>query len=172
MGEVTHLQPLGRLSPPQQIDTTQDLSQFDSGKEPLDNWLRQRAIKADGPSARTFVVCAGRIVVGYYSLATGGVTHDKLNAKFRRNMPDPVPMMVLGRLAVDRRYQGQGIGGGLLRNAMQRVAEANRLAGFRALVVHAKDDDALAFYLRYGFTEFPFGSKTMFLPIETIVSGL
>ncbi len=92
--------------------------------------------------------------------------------KLRRNMPDPIPMMVLGRLAVDRGLHGRQIGGALLRDAMKRAAEAHKLVGFRALTLHAKDDDARAFYIRYGFLEFPQGTKTMFMPIETIVAAL
>jgi GNAT superfamily N-acetyltransferase len=164
--------PEGGLSAPERLKPTHDLSQFACGKEPLDDWLRNRAAKADGPSARTYVVACGPLVVGYYSLANGSTGHASLNAKLRRNMPDPVPMMVLGRLAVDRRYQGKGLGSGLLKDAMLRTVQANKIAGFRALMVHAIDDDALAFYLSYGFKEYPHGTKTLFLPIETILAGL
>ena len=173
MGEVTPFSaPESGPSAPERLKSTHDLSQFACGKETLDDWLRNRAAKADGPSARTYVVACGQLVVGYYSLANGGTGHASLNAKLRRNMPDPVPMMVLGRLAVDRRYHGKGLGGGLLKDAMLRTVQANEIAGFRALMVHAIDDDALAFYLSYGFKEYPLGTRTLFMPIETIIAGL
>ncbi len=87
-------------------------------------------------------------------------------------MPDPVPMMVLGRLAVDLRYKRQGLGAGLLRDALRRTAAISMSAGCRALMVHAIDGDAKAFYLRYGFKEYPEGGSTLFLPVETILKGL
>ena len=157
---------------PASISPEHDLAPFSCGRPALDDWLRQRSLKAEGPSARIYVVCDGRVVVGYSCLATGGARHDEVKAKLRRNMPNPVPMMVLGRLAVDTRHAGRGIGGGLLRDAMLRTVEANRIAGFRALAVHAKDDEALAFYVRYGFVEHPPGRKTLFLPVETMVAAL
>jgi GNAT superfamily N-acetyltransferase len=157
---------------PMPIGAEHDLSRFSCHRPALDVWLRDRALRNEGRSARTYVVCRGAIVVGYYSLATGAAGQAGLPGKLRRNMPDPVPMMVLARLAVDRSCQGQGLGGGLLRDAVLRVIEAHKAVGFRALLVHAKDDEALAFYLRYGFVEFPLGTKTLFLPIETLIAAL
>lgn len=173
MGEITPLPgSLGTLSAPAPLNPEHDRGQFDCGKPPLDDWLRQHAVKSDGRSARTYVVCTSRTVVGYYCLATGGARRVILPGKLRRNMPDPAPIMVLGRLAVARRHQGQGVGGGMVKDAMLRVLDAARLVGFRALTLHAKDEDAMAFYIRYGFVEFPLGTKTMFLPVETIASAI
>ncbi len=156
---------------PTPLTSEHGLESFSCGKAPLDDWLRQRALKSDGRSSRTYVVCERDQVVAYYCLATGGTSHAALPGSLRRNAPDPVPMMVLGRLAVDVGFQGQGLGSSLLRDAMLRVAAAHKLIGFRALAVHAKDDDAVTFYLRYGFKEYPSGTRTMFLPIETIVDA-
>lgn len=161
-----------RFGPPEPIAIHHDLTAFDCGKTPLNDWLRHWAMKSEARSARTYIVCQGTSLAGYYCLATGGVTHDQLSGNLRRNMPDPVPMMVLGRLAVDLRYKGQGLGAGLLRDAMRRTAAVSLSAGCRALMVHAIDDDARTFYLRYGFKEFPENSKTMFLAMETILKGL
>lgn len=111
-------------------------------------------------------------VVGYYTLATGGVALTEIRRKNRHNLPNPVPIMVLGRLAVDRRHGGNGIGRALLREAMERTLDISRSAGVRMLMVHAIDDDAVAFYLRYGFNVFPAASRTMFLPIETLEAAL
>jgi GNAT superfamily N-acetyltransferase len=160
------------ITAPGPIEASHDLSHFSCGKGKLDEWLRERALKNDGPASRTYVVCVGRMVVGFYCLATGGMAHGGLPGKLRRNMPNPTPMLVLGRLAVDRRHQGQGIGSGLMKDAFRRTIEAWRLVGFRALTVHAKDDEALAFYLSYGFIEYPSGARTLFLPVETLLAAL
>lgn len=111
-------------------------------------------------------------VVGYYTLATGGVALSEMPRKLRHNLPNPVPVMMLGRLAVDQRHQKHGIGPAMLQEAMQRTLDISRSAGVRAMMVHAIDDEAVTFYLKYGFTLFPADSRTMFLPIETIVSAL
>ena len=151
--------------------------EFDSGKPSLDGWLKDRALDNEGRASRTYVVTAnggtqGGQVIGYYTLATGAVTLGEIRGKFRHNMPNPVPVMVLGRLAVDNRHQGQGIGPALLREAMQRTLDISRAAGVRMLMVHAIDEDAVAFYQHYGFHIFPAGSRTMFLPVETLASAL
>lgn len=93
-------------------------------------------------------------------------------SKLGRNSPEPVPLILLGRLAVDLNHQGKGIGAGLLKDALQRVAQISKVVGSRAVIVHAIDQNAMAFYIKYGFNEFPYGSQTMFLPIETIVVGI
>lgn len=175
MGEVTQLP--GRaeaaLSAPVPINASQhDLTRFQCRHEALNDWLKIRAIKAEGASARTYVVCSGSQVVGYYSLVNGGVERDKAPSNLRRNMPDPVPAMLLGRLATDVSFERQGIGGGLLKDALLRTLQASKIAGLRALMVHAIDDDARAFYLARGFSEFPTDSRTLFLSIETIVKAL
>lgn len=162
---------------PAPISRDHDLDGFDCGKAPLNDWLRLRALDNEGRASRTYVVLArggdeGSHVVGYYALATGAVAVRELRGKYRHDLPDPVPVMVLGRLAVDHRHRGTGIGPSLLREAMQRTLEISQSAGVRMLMVHAIDDEAVAFYERYGFHVFPTGSRTMFLPVETIASAL
>lgn len=97
------------------------------------------------------MVCRGKQVVGYYALAAGSVIHAEATGKLRRNMPDPVPMALLGRLAVDRSVHGFGIGAGLLKDALLRVLAASDLLGVRGIVVDALDEDAKSFYERFGF---------------------
>lgn len=105
----------------------------------------------EGTSSRTFVVCDdGDTVVGYYTLATGSVARTEVPRRIRHNLPNPVPIMVLGRLAVDKRYQGLKLGSALLREAMLRTLRVSEQAGVRALVVHEIDDEAVAFYTCYG----------------------
>lgn len=159
-------------SRPRPIDAAQDASGFSCGNAQLDNWLKTTALKAEGSSARTYVVCDGQIVVGYYCLATGSVARGTAPGKIRRNVPDSIPVMIVGRLAVDERSKGKGIGSGMLRDAFRRVLQASGVVGCRAILVHATDQAAVDFYTGHGFAEFPTGSRTMFLPLETLVRAL
>ena len=113
------------IGPPEKLSAAHDLSTFDSGEPALDNWLRRRAEQNETSGAsRTYVVCAGEKVVGYYTLAAGAVTHGEAPGRIRRNMPDPVPVIILGRLAVDRTFHGRGVGSGILRDAILRIVGA------------------------------------------------
>jgi GNAT superfamily N-acetyltransferase len=140
------------LSAPAPLAAEHELEGFASGVGQLDDWLkkRARANEAAGGS-RTYVVCEGREVVGYYSLAAGSMLRDIATGSVRRNMPDPVPVAMLGRLAIDRRWQGRGFGLALLRDAVLRVVGAAETIGVRAMLVHAISDEARAFYERCGF---------------------
>jgi predicted N-acetyltransferase YhbS len=156
-----------QLGAPEHLTPEHDVAAFDSGVAALDDWLIRHALaneKAGG--SRTYVVCAGRRVVGYYALATGAVTHATATGRVRRNMPDPVPVMVLGRLAVDRSLQGRGIGEGLLRDAILRTLQAAELAGIRAILVHAISEDAKRFYERHGFAESAIDPMTLMITIS------
>lgn len=160
-------------APPASITAGHRLEQFDCGKPPLDDWLRAHALDNEDKASRTYVVTAqagedASQVVAYYTLAYGGVVRTELPKKIRQGLPNPVPVMVLGRLAVDRRHSGRGIGPALLREALQRTVQASHIAELRALVVHAIDDDAVGFYAKYGSQVFPARTRTMFLPIETL----
>ena len=135
--------------------------------------LRTKAAKADGLTARTYVVCDGNRIVGFYSLAAGAVLRKELpTAKARHDTPSQIPVIVIGRLAVDLRYQKGNIGSGMLREGIMRAIDASRTIGVRAVMLHAIDDDAYAFYLRYGFVPSPTDKKTLILPIETAIKAL
>ena len=158
---------------PTPITADHRLDGFDCGKPPLDAWLKTHALDNEGKASRTYVVEAATgegagTVVAYYTLAAGSVTREEVPKKLRHGLPNPVPVMVLGRLAVDKHHTGKGLGPALLREALQRTAEASRIAGIRALIVHAIDDDAVTFYTKFGFQIFPAGTRTLFLPIETL----
>lgn len=162
-----------RYKPPEPITSDHRVDGFESGKAPLDDWLRAHAVENEGRASRTFVVTdAGRDVQGYYTLATGSVTRQEVPRKLRQNLPNPVPVMVLGRLAIDRQHQGKGLGPALLKDAMSRTLRVSLEAGVRALIVHAIDDDAVTFYAKYGFQVFPPETQTLFLPIETLHAAL
>ena len=112
-----------------------------------------------------FILCAGKRVVGYYSLAVGAATYEQVAGRIKRNMPDPIPVMILGRLAVDRTFQGKGIGTGLLKDAVLRTLQAANIAGIRALLVHAISDTAKRFYEAYGFIASPVDPMTVMITL-------
>jgi GNAT superfamily N-acetyltransferase len=144
------------LGPPEHLSPAHDIAAFDSGVPELDDWLQKRALANEATGAsRTYVVCAGGRVVGYYALATGSVGHAQAPGRIRRNMPDPVPVMILGRLAVDRAWRGRDLGRSLLRDAVLRTLQAAKFGGIRAILVHAISDEAKRFYQHYGFAVSP-----------------
>ncbi|MBX9660667.1 MAG: GNAT family N-acetyltransferase [Nitrospiraceae bacterium] len=157
---------LGDLRAPEKLSPDHDLAAFDSGEMVLDEWLRRRAAQNESSGAsRTYVICAGKRVVGYYSLAVGAATHEQVAGRIKRNMPDPVPVMILGRLAVDRTFQGKGIGAGLLKDAVLRTLQAANIAGIRALLVHAISDAAKRFYEASGFIASPVDPMTVMITL-------
>ena len=144
------------MTAPEHLTSAHDVSTFDSGEPALDSWLRNRALANEKTDAsRTYVVCIGKRVVGYYALATGGIAQALASGRVRRNMPEPVPVMILGRLAVDRNWQGQSLGAGLLRDAILRTLQAAEIGGIRAILVDAVSEGAKRFYERHGFQVSP-----------------
>lgn len=158
-----------RPSVPEPLRSDHDVALFDSGVQPLDDWLRRRALPNEVAGAsRTLVSSFGGRVGGYYSLAAGSVTHGIATSKARRNMPDPVPAVLLGRLAVDRSWQGRGLGGDLLQDAVLRTAAAADAIGVRVLIVHALSEGAKSFYERFGFRASPIEPLTLMITIEEL----
>jgi predicted N-acetyltransferase YhbS len=156
------------LRAPEPIDSEHDLTAFQSGEPTLDDWLRRRALRNEaGGGSRTYVVCAGRNqqVVAYYCLAAGAIAHAGASTRVRKNMPDPIPAVVIGRLAVDQRLQGRGIGRALLRDAILRTIQAAKIAGIRAILVHAMSDDARTFYEQAGFRSTPVDPMTLMITV-------
>ena len=145
------------LSAPALLAAEHDIQDFDCGEESLDLWLRRRALRnQESGASRTYVVCEdGTRVVGYYALAAGAVIHADAPSRIRRNMPDPIPVAVLGRLGVDRTWQGKGLGRSLLADSVRRTLQAATTVGIRALVVHALSEGARQFYERHGFRSSP-----------------
>ena len=161
------------LAPPQPVNEQSDVESFDSGVPSLDEWLkrRARANQASGAS-RTYVVCKERRVVGYYALASGAVAIEEASSRLRRNMPDPVPVAVLGRLAVDRSFQNRGLGRAMIRDAAMRVVQAAGLIGIRGILVHAISPEARAFYLAVGFEASPLEPMTCMATLADIQATL
>ena len=154
------------LGAPEHLTAAHDVSAFDSGVPALDDWLRKRALANEETGAsRTYVVCAGGRVVGYYALASGGVAQAAAPGRVRRNMPDPVPVMILGRLAVDRAWRGRNLGTGLLRDAVLRTLQAAEIGGIRAILVSAISEDAKRFYERHGFGVSPVDPMVLMIAV-------
>jgi GNAT superfamily N-acetyltransferase len=165
---------VGEIGPPTILLPEHDFAQFNSGNETLGEWLKKRALKNQTSGAsKTFVICDdSHAVIGYYALATGSVERVVAPGNFARGMPDPIPVIVLGRLAIDQRYQGQQLGGFLLKDAMQRALNVSSQVGIRGLLVHAISEEAKRFYLRYGFFESTFELMTLMISMKTLLSHL
>jgi predicted N-acetyltransferase YhbS len=157
------------------LSQAHSVSHFDCGHASLNNWLKKRAMKATPPgsSARTYVVCQqDQTVLGYYALASGSVSREDAPGRVRRNAPDPVPIVLLARLAVDISLKGQGFGRGLLKDAFLRVYAAAEHIGIPAMLVHAIDEQARLFYLKHGFYDSPTNDMTLMLTINEIQRAL
>ena len=150
------------------------MERFGNGRHAtLDDWLRQRARTSEGLSARTYVICTAEPanqVVGYYAIATATAQRVAIpSAKLRKGIPQDVPLLLIGRLAVDAAFQGQGLGSALLIDALRRCAAASAIAGARGVIAHAIDDEAAHFYQRHGFIAAPpLGARTMLMPVEAL----
>ncbi len=145
----------GKISKPAALKPGHDVSSFDCTREVINKWLKERAKKAtESDTARTFVICRGtKLVIGFYALAAGSVEHAGAVGNIRRNAPDPIPVIILAMLGVDKNEQGQGLGPNLLADGMRRALNASRNIGARALLVHALDDEAEAFYKKLNFRQ-------------------
>ncbi|MGA7339529.1 MAG: GNAT family N-acetyltransferase [Terracidiphilus sp.] len=167
MGEIS------RLRPPELLGEPHELEEFLCGEPTLDDWLRRRARanQASGAS-RTYVACVGQRVAGHYALASGAVSVESAPGRFRRNMPNPIPVAVLARLAVDRNWQGQGLGRALFRDAAERVANAADAIGIRGIVVHAISKEAKNFYLALGFDPSPQEPMMLMVTLSDIRAAL
>ncbi|WNJ82173.1 GNAT family N-acetyltransferase (plasmid) [Cedecea neteri] len=157
---------MGRVTAPAPLSSDHQVAEFISGEVVLDDWLRQKSLKNQAlGAARTFVVCKAETkrVVGFYSLPTGSVNQVEATGNLRRNMPDPIPVIILARLAVDITFHGQGLGADLLHDAVLRCYRVAENIGVRAIMVHALTDEAKAFYIHHGFKVSQTQARTLFL---------
>jgi predicted N-acetyltransferase YhbS len=163
----------GPLSPPELLTDRHKIEDFSSGEISLDDWLRRRARANQVTGAsRTFVVCELERVIGYYALASGAVTLASSHGRFRRNMPDPILVAVLARLAVEHEWQGRGIGRALFRDAVARITHAADSIGIRGIVVHAISEAATNFYVRLGFEASPGQPMTLMVTLADARAAL
>ena len=148
-----------------------DLADFTSGAVELDDWLRRRGAKAHeaGDAVVRLAIADGHKVVGFHALCAGSIERSFAAGALRRNAPDPIPVLVLARLAVDLAAQGCGVGVELLADVAKRSVSAAEMVGFRALVVHCRDDNALAFYRRWLPVEaLPSNPLHVYIPIRRL----
>ena len=161
------------LSAPQALGEHHHRADFTSGEPSLDDWLKRRAAKSQANgSSRTYVVCEGDAVMGYYCLAAGALGHAEAPSTMKRNRPDPVPVLVLGRLAIHKDHHQKGIGTALVNDAIRRALQAAHIAGVTALMVHAISEQARRFYLSRGFIESPVKPMTLCLMLATVDQAL
>jgi GNAT superfamily N-acetyltransferase len=165
------------LSAVEKLTASHALDAFDCGKEPLNRYLERFALpNQKASSAQTYVVCRGTCqVVGYYSLAVGAVEHVDASGRVTKGLAKhPIPVMLLARLAIDQTEQRRGLGKALLKDALFRTTQAADIAGIRALLVHAKDDEARAWYERFDFERSPTDPYHLFLlmkDLQALIGG-
>lgn len=147
------------------------VARFDCGDPALNDWLTKRALanQRSGASRTWVTLGADDEVVGYYASATAAVLRERLSTKAARNQPDPVPAILLGRLAIDAKHQGQGIGPGLLKHFLLKAIEVAEVVGVRLVLVHAKDEAARGFYEHFGFEPTPFDEYTLMLLVRDLL---
>jgi len=174
VGQIeTTSESVGLLCPPEKLTDMHGIKDFFSGVEVLDAWLKDRALKNQKSGAAvTYVVCVNKRVVGFYSLSTATVRHENATGRVKRNMPDPIPAMLIGRLAVDKEWQKMGLGRGLVRDATLRILKASEIAGIRVIVVHTISDQAKAFYENLGFHESPMEPATLMITLQDASNNL
>ena len=157
------------LSAPEPLSSLHRTDSFNSGVASLDDWLKRRALQNQASSAsRTFVVCEAEAVIAYCALASSAVATHEAAGRFRRNMPDPVPVVVLGRLAIAKTHQRRGLGRGLFQDAGRRVLHAAEVIGIRGMLVHALSEDARAFYLGLGLEPSPLDPMTLMMTLADL----
>jgi GNAT superfamily N-acetyltransferase len=161
------------LQRPEPLSAAHVLDGFDSGVSSLDDWLCKRALANQTRGAsRIFVTCDVGRVVAYYALAASAIATASAPGKFRRNMPDPIPVVVLGRLAITRSHQGRGLGRALFQDAAQRVVQTASTIGIRGMLVHAISEEAKAFYLQLGLDPSPLEPMTLMVTVANLRAAL
>ncbi len=164
---------MGTVSRPEPLADSHELDGFQSGEPSLDDWLkrRARANQASGAS-RTYILREENRVIAYYSLASGMIAADSAPGRFKRNMPNPIPVVILARLAVDLGWQGKGIGRALFRDAAKRINHAADFIGIRGIIVHAISEQAKKFYITLGFDPSPREPMTLMVTLSDLRAAL
>lgn len=159
---------LPAFQPPTLLTETHDPTSFESGEPVLDDWLRHRALdNLRLAASRTYVVCpvGSQKIAGYFALNMGQILAHEVAGSMRRNMPKAIPAVVLGRLAIDRTWQGRGLGRAMLADVIDRALRASTEVSARLVLVHAISPAAEAFYLYHGFTRLPVETPTLALDL-------
>lgn len=154
---------------PDLLTIEHQLDQFDCGEDSLNNWLKKSALKNNVSGAsRCFVICDKKTVIGYYSLSAGAINRQDVPKSMQRNIPESLPVVLLGRLGIDKKHQNKGLGKALLRDAMIRVASTSTNIGIFAILLHALSEQAKKFYLSCGFVQSPLQPMTLMMTLKTI----
>lgn len=162
-----------KITAPSILNSEHLIHDFSSGMTSLDDWLKKRALANQVSGAtRTFAICIDNRVVGFYALASGSISIKSALGKFKRNMPNPIPVVILARLTIDTSIQGQGLGRALFRDAALRVVQASETIGIRGIIVHAISEDAKRFYLALGFQESPLEPMLLMITIKDLIACL
>ncbi|MHC6157492.1 GNAT family N-acetyltransferase [Bradyrhizobium elkanii] len=171
---VLHLAGRGGITPPTPLTSEHDSSRFNCGNEVLNDWLKKQALKSQGKTAQTYVVCDDNAIMGYYCILAGSIERAKIPKSLKKHgTPNPIPVAIIGRLARDLSQKGTALGQDLLSDALHRIAQASHTIGIRAVLVHAIDEKAAEFWkTTAGFLESPIETRTFFLPIETIIEAI
>lgn len=160
---------MGIINPPELLSEYHDTSDFSCGKPVLDYWLKTKALRNQtNRGSRTFVITSGKQIVGYYALASGAVERTQVTSNIARNMPNPIPVIILARLAIDSNFKGLSLGKGLLKDALLRCVNVSSQIGVKAVLVHALDTEAIAFYQKFGFGKMPEQENTLMISISNI----
>ncbi|WP_028486024.1 GNAT family N-acetyltransferase [Thiomicrorhabdus chilensis] len=160
---------MGVINPPELLADRHDTRKFSCGKTTLDHWLKAKALKNQtNRGSRTFVITSNDRVVGYYALASGAVERSKATSNIARNMPNPIPVVILARLAIDTNFKGLSLGKGLLKDALLRSLNVANEVGVKAVLVHALDSEAVEFYEKFGFKRMPEQENTLLISISNI----
>jgi len=161
------------LQAPEPLTDQHKIDTFHSGVTSLDEWLKRRAVSNQlSGASRTFVARDDDRVIAYYALASSAITAAATRGRFRRNMPDPIPMVILARLAIDRPYQGRGLGRALFQDAVKRVIHAADAIGIRGMLVHAISEEAKSFYLKLGLEVSPLEPMTLMATLSDLRAAL
>ncbi len=165
---------MGAINAPELLTKTHRVSHFCCGNSTLDEWLIKRVLKNQlSGASRTFVLTGSDAeVMGYYALATGSVERNMASGNLSRQMPDPIPVVILARLAIDKQYQGKHLGAALLGDAIKRTLLIAEHVGIRGLLIHAISTEAKAFYLQYGFIESPMDPMTLMISVNALKKAL
>jgi predicted GNAT family N-acyltransferase len=161
---------MGKITAPQPLSEKHVIEGFDCGNGFLNDWLKKYALANSRANAsKTFVVCVSQVVIGYYSLAMGSVDYEEATPRIKKGLArHPIPVVILGRLAVDLRYQKKRLGISLLKDALLRTLKVTEHIGARAVFVNAKDENAKEFYEKHGFCSLPSDTLKLIILIKDI----
>lgn len=163
-----------QLERPIPLESSHDVDSFSCGNAELDTFLKKYALQSQASQAsRTYISLQGEKVMGYYTLTFGSVSSAEAPERVSKGLGRyPIPIIILARLAVEKGFQGRGLGESLLKDAFKRTINASEIAGLRAIVVHAKNEQARRFYKKYGLMESPVDEFHLYLLTKDVLKSI